>query len=151
MAHRLMTPGGKTLYALRKQMPEPVCGIIKSVLGFRQFLLRGLDCVRGDWRLVTSAWNLKRRFALCPSAGGEKGLPRVQINGRDEPFVVELRVLSRRMAAQPQHSEPAAHCIPPMIRLVNPIRQAASPRLAGDGRERRAGIAPGSPAPYAAP
>jgi hypothetical protein len=48
MAHRLMTPGGKTLYALRKQMPEPVCGIIKSVLGFRQFLLRGLDCVRGE-------------------------------------------------------------------------------------------------------
>ena len=107
MAHRLMTPGGKTLYALRKQMPEPVCGIIKSVLGFRQFLLRGLDCVRGEWRLVTSAWNLKRRFALCPSAGGEKGY-RVQINGRDEPFVVELRVLSRCMAAQPQHSEPAA-------------------------------------------
>jgi transposase len=68
MAHRLKTPGGKKLYALRKQMPEPVFGIIKSVLGFRRFLLRGLDCVRGEWSLVTMAWNLKRMFALCSSA-----------------------------------------------------------------------------------
>src|SRR4030095_16479963 len=43
MAHRLVTPDGKKLYALRRQTPEPVFGIIKSVLGFRQFLLRGLD------------------------------------------------------------------------------------------------------------
>jgi transposase len=67
MAHRLKTPEGKRLYALRKQVPEPVFGIIKSVRGFRQFLLRGLDCVRGEWSLVTMAWNLKRIFALCPS------------------------------------------------------------------------------------
>jgi hypothetical protein len=40
MAHRLKTPVGKKLYALRKQTPEPVFGIIKSVMGFRQFLLR---------------------------------------------------------------------------------------------------------------
>jgi transposase len=68
MAHRLKTPDGKKLYALRKQVPEPVFGIIKSVLGFRQFLLRGLDCVRGEWSLVTMAWNMKRIFVLCPSA-----------------------------------------------------------------------------------
>jgi transposase len=67
MAHRLRTPEGKQLYGLRKQVPEPVFGIIKSVLGFRQFLLRGLDCVRGEWSLVTMAWNLKRMFVLCPS------------------------------------------------------------------------------------
>ncbi len=65
MAHRLKTPEGKKLYALRKQTPEPVFGIIKSVLGFRQFLLRGLDKVRGEWSLVTMAWNLKRMFALA--------------------------------------------------------------------------------------
>jgi hypothetical protein len=64
MAHRLLTPQGRALYALRKQTPEPVFGIIKSLLGFRQFLLRGLDAVRGEWRLVTMAWNLKRMFAL---------------------------------------------------------------------------------------
>ena len=40
-------------------------GIIKSVLGFRQFLLRGLDHVRGEWNLV--AWNLKRMFVLSPA------------------------------------------------------------------------------------
>ena len=67
MAHRLKTPQGKKLYALRKQVPEPVFGIIKSILGFRQFLLRGLDRVRGEWSLVTMAWNMKRMFALCPS------------------------------------------------------------------------------------
>jgi len=68
MCHRLATPEGKRLYALRKQTPEPVFGIIKSVLGFRQFLLRGLNKVRGEWSLVTMAWNMKRMFALCPSA-----------------------------------------------------------------------------------
>ncbi len=64
MAHRLRTPEGKKLYGLRKQTPEPVFGIIKSVLGFRQFLLRGLDNVQGEWSLVTLAWNMKRMFAL---------------------------------------------------------------------------------------
>ena len=86
MAHRLATPEGKRLYARRKcrrlsarrkrcsaitaisarpmHTPEPVFGIIKSVLGFRQFLLRGLDKVRGEWSLVTISWNMKRIFAL---------------------------------------------------------------------------------------
>jgi transposase len=67
MAHRLKTPAGRALYALRKQTPEPVFGIIKSVLGFRQFSLRGLEKVRGEWSLVTMAWNLKRMFALAPA------------------------------------------------------------------------------------
>lgn len=65
MSHRLQTPAGKKLYALRKQTPEPVFGIIKSVMGFRQFLLRGLDNVQGEWSLVTMAWNMKRMFALA--------------------------------------------------------------------------------------
>jgi hypothetical protein len=64
MGYRLATPEGKRLYGLRKHTPEPVFGIIKSVLGFRQFLLRGLDKVRGEWSLVTMARNLKRMFAL---------------------------------------------------------------------------------------
>jgi transposase len=67
MAHRLKTPEGRTLYALRKQTPEPVFGIIKSVLGFRQFSLRGLEKVRGEWSLVTMAWNMKRMFVLNPA------------------------------------------------------------------------------------
>jgi transposase len=67
MAHKLKTPAGRALYALRKQTPEPVFGIIKSVLGFRQFSLRGLDKVRGEWSLLTMAWNLKRMFVLAPT------------------------------------------------------------------------------------
>jgi transposase len=65
MRHRLQTKQGKARYAMRKQTPEPVFGIIKSVLGFRQFLLRGLDKVRGEWSLVTMAWNMKRMFVLA--------------------------------------------------------------------------------------
>jgi hypothetical protein len=64
MAHRLKTPEGRQLYALRKHIPEPVFGIIKSVLGFRQFLLRGLDNVRGEWNLVTNG--LQREAAVRP-------------------------------------------------------------------------------------
>ena len=65
MRHRLQTKEGKKRYALRKQTPEPVFGIIKAVIGFRQFMLRGLNKVRGEWSLVTMAWNMKRMFALA--------------------------------------------------------------------------------------
>lgn len=67
MAHRLATKDGKRVYALRKQIPEPVFGIIKSVMGFRQFSLRGLQKTRGEWSLVTLAWNVRRMFALMPA------------------------------------------------------------------------------------
>jgi transposase len=67
MAHRLKTRRGKKLYALRKQTPEPVFGIIKSVMGFRQFLLRGFENAKGEWNLVTMSWNIKRMFALSPA------------------------------------------------------------------------------------
>jgi transposase len=60
MKHRLKTRKGRKLYGLRKQTVEPVFGIIKSVMRFRQFLLRGLASVRGEWKLVTMAWNIKR-------------------------------------------------------------------------------------------
>src|ERR1700684_3151769 len=63
MAHRLQTKAGQALYALRKQIPEAVFGIIKSVMDFRQFSLRGMEKVRGEWKLVTMAWNIKRLFA----------------------------------------------------------------------------------------
>jgi transposase len=65
MAHRLKTPEGRKLYAQRKHIPEPVFGIVKSALGFRQFSLRGLNKVRGEWSLVTMAWNMKRMFVLA--------------------------------------------------------------------------------------
>ena len=65
MKHRLKTIQGRKLFGLRKQTVEPVFGIIKSVMGFRQFLLRGLDAVQGEWNLVTMAWNIKRMAVLA--------------------------------------------------------------------------------------
>ncbi|MBP8081194.1 MAG: IS1182 family transposase [Arenimonas sp.] len=66
MKHALKTKLGRAAYALRKQTVEPVFGIIKSVMGFRQFLLRGLENVRNEWTLVCLAWNLKRMAVLRP-------------------------------------------------------------------------------------
>lgn len=65
MAHRLRTPEGRAMYAKRKSTVETVFGIIKQVLGFRQFHLRGLESVQGEWNLVCMAWNLKRLYALA--------------------------------------------------------------------------------------
>ncbi|MBN8512769.1 MULTISPECIES: IS1182 family transposase [unclassified Candidatus Accumulibacter] len=66
MSHRLKTKAGRAHYALRKQTIEPVFGIIKSVMGFRRFSLRGLKKVTGEWTLVCMAWNLKRLAVLRP-------------------------------------------------------------------------------------
>ncbi len=65
MKYRLKTIQGRKRYGLRKQTVEPVFGIIKSVMGFRQFLLRGLPSVRGEWNLVTMAWNIKRMAVMA--------------------------------------------------------------------------------------
>jgi len=64
MRHRLKTKDGRATYAKRKSTVEPVIGCIKSVLGFRQFMLRGLENVNGEWNLVALGWNLKRMFNL---------------------------------------------------------------------------------------
>ena len=64
MAHRMKTQTGKALYKLRKQTVEPVFGIIKEVLGFRRFLLRGREKVSLEWLLVCVSYNLKRMFTL---------------------------------------------------------------------------------------
>jgi hypothetical protein len=64
MAHRLGTKEGRVLYGLRKQTVEPVFGIIKRVMGWRQMSMRGLDKARGEWSLVTMAWNIKRLHVL---------------------------------------------------------------------------------------
>ena len=64
MRYRLRTREGKAIYARRKSTVETVFGIIKEVQGFRQFLLRGLDAVGGEWSLVCIGWNLKRLHAL---------------------------------------------------------------------------------------
>ncbi len=64
MAWYLKTREGKARYAKRKCTVEPVFGIIKQVMGFRQFSLRGLEAVTGEWKLVAMAFNLKRMHTL---------------------------------------------------------------------------------------
>ena len=64
MRHRTATTAGRALYQLRQQTVEPVFGIIKAVLGFRRFSLRGLAKVSLEWDLVTLAYNLKRLHRL---------------------------------------------------------------------------------------
>ena len=65
MAYKLQTEIGQAIYGLRKQTVEPVIGVIKEVLGFRQFSLRGLGAVTGEWGLVCLAFNLKRWHTLA--------------------------------------------------------------------------------------
>ena len=64
MTHRLASKTGKALYSKRKSTVETVFGLIKHVLGFRQFHLRGLESVQREWNLVCIGWNLKRMHAL---------------------------------------------------------------------------------------
>ncbi len=64
MAIKLKTSEGKKIFGQRKSTVEPVFGIIKQAMGFRQFLLRGVASAAGEWSLVCSAFNLKRIFSL---------------------------------------------------------------------------------------
>ncbi len=63
--HRLATPEGKELYAKRKTSVEPVFGVMKQAMRFRQFLLRGVDGARGEWNILSMAFNLKRMHVLA--------------------------------------------------------------------------------------
>jgi len=65
MKWRLKTKEGREFYARRKSTVEPVFGIIKRAMGFRQFLLRGLEKINGEWKLVQCAYNLKRMHTLA--------------------------------------------------------------------------------------
>ena len=64
MAYKLKTAVGKAIYGARKCTVEPVIGIIKEVLSFRQFSLRGTQAAAFEWCLVCLAFNLKRFHIL---------------------------------------------------------------------------------------
>jgi hypothetical protein len=70
MAAKVRTPEGKALYARRKVIVEPVFGQSKEARGFRRFLLRGLEKLRGAWRLVCLTHNLLKlwRYGSAQSA-----------------------------------------------------------------------------------
>jgi hypothetical protein len=64
MKRKLQTKAGRAVYAARKTMVEPVFGQIKQARGFRQFLLRGLVKVRGEWALVCLTHNILKLHRL---------------------------------------------------------------------------------------
>jgi len=68
MAHKLRTKKGRETYAKRKGMIEPIFGQIKQARGFRQFLLRGMDNMRGEWRLICLTHNLLKLFGSQQAA-----------------------------------------------------------------------------------
>jgi len=75
MKHRLKTPTGRSIYAQRKCTPEPVFGIIKSVLGFRQFSLRGIEAVDGDMESCQHRLEFEANPQIVvPSTGDDRGL-----------------------------------------------------------------------------
>ena len=71
MTAKVRSPEGKALYARRKSIVEPVFGQIKEARGFRRFLLRGLEHIRGEWRLVCLTHNLLKiwRYGQCSERG----------------------------------------------------------------------------------
>src|SRR4029077_5809419 len=117
MSHRLQRPEGKKLYALRKQIPEPVFGIIKSAMGFRQFLLRGLENVQGEWTLVTMAWNMKRMLALAVASGAWPFLP-----ARKRPRNLHSSPNGNHYDRPGQSATPSAA----LTKIEPSVRQAAS-------------------------
>jgi Transposase DDE domain len=62
MRHKLNTKKGRQIYGLRKELPEPVFGQIKQVRGFRLFLLRGLEKVSGEWKVIRTGHDLLKLF-----------------------------------------------------------------------------------------
>jgi transposase len=65
MRRKLKTKVGKAVYAARKAIVEPVFGQIKQARGFRQFLLRGIEKVRGEWAVVCLTHNILKLYRLC--------------------------------------------------------------------------------------
>ena len=65
MRRKLRTKAGAAVYAARNSIVEPVFGQIKRAQGFRQFLLRGIKKVRGEWALVCATHNILKMYRLC--------------------------------------------------------------------------------------
>ena len=65
MRRKLATKKGQEIYSKRKSTVEPVFGQIKQARGFRQFILRGINRVRGEWALVCATHNILKMYRLC--------------------------------------------------------------------------------------
>ena len=99
MRRKLRTKKGQTCYSLRKELPEPVFGQIKQVREFRQFLLRGLDNVGDEWRLICAGHNLLKLCKSYRQGIVKPGLP-TDITG------VELSVATMSHPFRSQYQSP---------------------------------------------
>ncbi len=87
MKHRLNTKVGKELYALRKSTVEPVFGGIKHAMNFKQFSLRGHEAVKGEFKIVCIAWNIKKMFTLLNSQSTSKNKIQSTGNTPQQPTI----------------------------------------------------------------
>ena len=81
MRRKLQTKRGRQRYALRMETVEPVFGQIKQARGFRQFLLRGLEKVQGEWSLICTGHNLLKLFRFGGPAHGKGPQPHIPTTG----------------------------------------------------------------------
>jgi transposase len=103
MAAKLQTPAGREIYRLRKCTVEPAIGIIKETMGFRQFSLRGLANVQGEWILVCLAYNIKRLHSLL---GGS--VP-AGVHAAQVAAAFAVSALAWVLALIPMRPQPAVH------------------------------------------
>lgn len=108
MAQKLSTPEGKERYRHRKMTVEPVFGIIKEVMGFRRFSLRGEQQAKGEWSLVCTAYNLKRLFNLIlqreKSVQATENDPKKDQNHPDKRQICQFLHTAIHRAANPIRS-----------------------------------------------
>ena len=96
MRRKLQTKRGRRRYALRMQTVEPVFGQIKQGRGFRQFLLRGLEKVSGEWSLICTGDNLLKLFRYGVDLSGRTPLNRCSHHGSDLAAIVDTLLLANR-------------------------------------------------------
>ena len=82
MAYRLETAEGKALYKQRKQTVEPVFGVIKEVIGFRRFSMRGKEKAETEWSLVCLSYNLKKIFKLMGACAPKRPMRTAKQNAQ---------------------------------------------------------------------
>ena len=108
----------QVLYGLRKQTVEPVFGIIKRVMGWRQMSMRGLDKARGEWSLVTMAWNC---LLYTSDAADERSS--VDLGGRR---IIKKKKNTERGARRPTQPDTSTKMTPTASRAHSTLRVAVT-------------------------
>ncbi len=130
MAYKLQTEIGRAIYRLRKMTVEPVIGLIKEVLGFRQFSLRGLSAAAGEWCLVCLAFRLRRQAVACVDGRLNVGAVFARQDDERKPF--GHRLLKKMDDLEPERPRSAI----PLRQTPRGVPPRAGTLLGGYGRGR---------------